>query len=69
MEKLSLEFCGVKVFEKGLPLPRDEKDLAERMKAREVSVKLDLGLGDASWTYWTCDLSYEYVKINGDYRS
>ncbi|HEX2612911.1 MAG TPA: bifunctional glutamate N-acetyltransferase/amino-acid acetyltransferase ArgJ [Fibrobacteria bacterium] len=69
MDRLSLEFCGVKVFEKGLPLPRDEKDLAERMKAREVSVKLDLGIGSSAWTYWTCDLSYEYVKINGDYRS
>jgi glutamate N-acetyltransferase/amino-acid N-acetyltransferase len=69
MEKLSLEFCGVKVFEGGMPLPRDEDDLAERMKAREVSVRLDLGLGKAAWTYWTCDFSYEYVKINGSYRS
>jgi glutamate N-acetyltransferase/amino-acid N-acetyltransferase len=69
METLSLEFCGVKVFENGLPLPRDEEDLAERMKAREVSVRLNLGLGDAAWTYWTCDFSYEYVKINGSYRS
>jgi glutamate N-acetyltransferase/amino-acid N-acetyltransferase len=69
MEKLSLEFCGVKVFEGGMPLPRDEEDLAERMKAREVSVRLDLGLGKAAWTYWTCDFSYDYVKINGSYRS
>jgi glutamate N-acetyltransferase/amino-acid N-acetyltransferase len=69
MEKLSLEFCGVKVFEGGMPLPRDEDDIAERMKAREVSVRLDLGLGEAAWTYWTCDFSYEYVKINGSYRS
>lgn len=69
MDRLSLEFCGVKVFEGGLPLPRDEEDLAARMKAREVSVRLDLGLGRAAWTYWTCDFSYEYVKINGSYRS
>lgn len=69
MENLSLEFCGVRVFEKGVPLDRDEEDLAARMKAKDVSVKLDLGLGHASWTYWTCDLSYEYVKINGSYRS
>jgi glutamate N-acetyltransferase/amino-acid N-acetyltransferase len=69
MEKLSLEFCGVKVFAAGMPLERDEEDLAERMKAREVSVRLDLGLGKAAWTYWTCDFSYDYVKINGSYRS
>jgi glutamate N-acetyltransferase / amino-acid N-acetyltransferase len=69
MEALSLEFCGVKVFEGGMPLSRDEEDLAERMKAREVSVHLDLGLGSAARTYWTCDFSYDYVKINGSYRS
>ena len=69
MEKLSLEFCDVKVFENGVPLPRDEEDLAQRMKAKDVSVKLNLGLGKFAWTYWTCDLSYDYVKINGSYRS
>jgi len=69
MPKLSLEFCGVKVFANGVPLTRDEEDLAQRMKAKDVSVKLDLGLGKAAWTYWTCDLSYDYVKINGSYRS
>ena len=69
MEKLALEFCGVRVFENGLPLPVNEDDMAERMKAREVTVRLDLGIGNAAWTYWTCDFSYDYVKINGSYRS
>jgi len=69
MEKISLEFCGVKVFDKGMPLSRDEEDMARRMKEKNVSVKLNLGAGEASWTYWTCDLSYDYVKINGSYRS
>jgi glutamate N-acetyltransferase/amino-acid N-acetyltransferase len=69
MDRLSLEFCGVRVFENGAPLLRDEEDLARRMKAGDVSVRLDLGLGGAGWTYWTCDLSYDYVKINGSYRS
>lgn len=69
MERLSLEFCGVKVFENGVPLLRDEEDLARRMQARDVSVRLDLGLGTAVWTYWTCDFSYDYVKINGSYRT
>jgi len=69
MEKLALEFCGVRVFENGLPLPVNEDDMAERMKAKEVTVRLDLGVGSAAWTYWTCDFSYDYVKINGSYRS
>ena len=69
MDKLALEFCGVRVFENGLPLPVNEDDMAQRMKARDVAVRLDLGLGAAAWTYWTCDFSYDYVKINGSYRS
>ncbi len=69
LNRLSLEFCGVKVFANGAPLPRDEEDLARRMQAKDVSVKLDLGRGEAEWVYWTCDFSYDYVKINGSYRS
>jgi len=69
MTRLSLEFCGVKVFDDGAPLPRDEADLAKRMQAKEVSVRLNLGMGNVGWTYWTCDLTYDYVKINGSYRS
>lgn len=69
MTSLALEFCGVRVFENGLPLPVSEDDMATRMKAKEVTVRLDLGVGTAAWTYWTCDFSYDYVKINGSYRS
>lgn len=68
-EKTALEFCGVKVMAKGGALNYDEDDLADRMKAKDVSVKVDLGLGGESWIYWTCDLSYDYVKINAAYRS
>jgi glutamate N-acetyltransferase/amino-acid N-acetyltransferase len=68
-EKTALEFCGVKVMAKGGALAYDEDDVANRMKAKDVSVKVDLGLGKEAWTYWTCDLSYEYVKINAAYRS
>ena len=69
LEKTALEFCGVKVMAKGGALSYDEDDLAARMKATDVSVKVDLGLGDGSWIYWTCDLSYDYVKINAAYRT
>lgn len=68
-EKLVLEFCGVKVLEKGGATAYDSNDLDGRMKHKDVSVKLDLGLGAEAWTYWTCDLSYDYVKINADYRT
>jgi glutamate N-acetyltransferase/amino-acid N-acetyltransferase len=68
-EKTSLEFCGVKVLEKGGRADYSEDVVAEKMKAKDVSVKVDLGLGKESWTYWTCDLSYDYVKINAAYRT
>ncbi len=68
LPRLRVDFCGVTVF-RGEPCARDEAMLAEKMREREVSVELDLGLGGGSWDYWTCDLSYDYVKINGAYRT
>jgi glutamate N-acetyltransferase/amino-acid N-acetyltransferase len=68
LPKLRVDFCGVTVYQ-GEPRQRDEAVLAEKMREREVSVELDLGLGTGTWDYWTCDLSYDYVKINGSYRS
>jgi glutamate N-acetyltransferase/amino-acid N-acetyltransferase len=46
-----------------------EEDGARVMKQAEITVRVDLGRGAAASTVWTCDLSYEYVKINADYRS
>jgi glutamate N-acetyltransferase/amino-acid N-acetyltransferase len=39
------------------------------MKQSEITVRVDLHRGSATTTVWTCDLSYDYVKINADYRS
>lgn len=46
-----------------------EEDGARVMKSAEITVRVDLGRGDATATVWTCDFSYDYVKINADYRS
>ena len=46
-----------------------ETDGQRVMQAPEITVKIDLGRGDATQTMWTCDLSHEYVSINADYRS
>jgi glutamate N-acetyltransferase/amino-acid N-acetyltransferase len=46
-----------------------EDDGARIMKAAEITVRVDLGRGAARATVWTCDFSYDYVKINADYRS
>jgi glutamate N-acetyltransferase/amino-acid N-acetyltransferase len=39
------------------------------MRDAEITVRVDLGRGVAETTVWTCDFSYDYVKINADYRS
>ena len=46
-----------------------EEDGARVMKQSEITVRVKLGRGVASDTVWTCDFSYDYVKINADYRS
>ena len=46
-----------------------EADGQRVMKQSEITVRVMLGRGAASDTVWTCDLSYDYVKINADYRS
>ena len=46
-----------------------EADGQRVMKQDEITVKVDLGRGNAAATLWTCDLSHDYVSINADYRS
>ena len=46
-----------------------EEDGARVMQQKEITVRIDLARGNAQATVWTCDLSYDYVKINADYRS
>lgn len=53
----------------GMPLAYAEADAAARFAQPEIDVRVDLGLGTGEATVWTCDLSHEYVSINGDYRS
>ena len=64
-----IEFAGVLTCAKGAAIPFDEAVAAEGLSQREVNVVVDLHVGDAEATVWTCDLSYEYVRINGEYRS
>jgi len=47
----------------------EEAQGAAVMKEAEITVRVVLNRGDAEATVWTCDFSYDYVKINADYRS
>jgi len=46
-----------------------EEDGAAAMKPAEIKIRVDLGRGSQAANVWTCDFSYDYVKINADYRS
>jgi glutamate N-acetyltransferase/amino-acid N-acetyltransferase len=59
----------LKVFDHGVPLAFDEEKATNIMKADTVTVFINMNEGDASATAWGCDLTYDYVKINADYRS
>ncbi len=69
-DRLSISFCGIRVAHQGQRDPAyDEAQVSQAMKAPEISIGVDLGLGRGQATVWTCDLTKEYVAINGDYRS
>jgi glutamate N-acetyltransferase/amino-acid N-acetyltransferase len=53
----------------GTPLPYSEAQATAIFAQPEIDVRVELGLGDGAATVWTSDLSYEYVRINGDYRT
>jgi glutamate N-acetyltransferase/amino-acid N-acetyltransferase len=68
-DRLRIVFAGILTCENGTAVPFDEEAAAQALKQDEVDVEVDLGVGDAAATVWTCDLTYEYVRINADYRS
>ena len=57
------------VYSQGSPVPYSEEEATRILSAPEVTVVADMHMGDAQATAWGCDLSYDYVKINADYRS
>ncbi len=59
----------IQVFGKGEVCGYSEEEATELLSAPEVTVLADMHMGSASATAWGCDLSYDYVKINADYRS
>src|SRR5437868_6736714 len=69
-DKLSIAFNGIRVAKSGARDPSyDEVQVSEAMKAPEIAIKVSLGLGKGRDRVLTCDLTKEYVAINGDYRS
>ncbi len=69
-DRLKLRLCGVPVFEGGMPIEFDEVALRGVMRESfELPVELDLGMGKADCTFWTSDLTHEYITINAEYHT
>ncbi len=69
-DKLDIWFGKIRVAYEGLRDPEyDEAEASAYMKKDSIAITADLGIGRSRATVWTCDLTKEYVAINGDYRS
>lgn len=68
-QRLALWFGEVQLVAAGAPLAYSEADAHAMLTGTDVTVRVDLGLGDEAAVVWTCDFSHEYVSINADYRT
>ena len=70
IEQATVHVGGILLFENGLPHDEAAPRAAEHLKQTDVHIDVHLGTGGgADATIWTCDLSAEYVRINGEYRT
>lgn len=71
--KVSLVFSSqagmITLLNDGVPIPFDEDEAKKVLSETDIHIAVELEEGDEKAVAWGCDLSYEYVKINGDYRS
>ena len=67
--KVIIKFGGLTVYENGLVTKFDANEMQKTLAEHDIIVDIDLGLGDAQATVFTCDLSFQYVKINADYTT
>ena len=69
-DKLSIRFGGIEVATAGQAVAGyDETPVAAHLKGQDIVVEIDVGVGAAAATVYTCDLTHGYISINADYRS
>jgi glutamate N-acetyltransferase / amino-acid N-acetyltransferase len=70
VSRIRIAIDEVLLIEDGAPAVSYREELGAAVFARpEFSIQIDLGRGDAGVTVWTCDFSYDYVRINAEYRT
>ena len=68
-DKVNLAIGGVRLVENGMNCNVPAEQLVPIMSEHDISMTIDLAAGEEKATVWTCDFSYEYVKINGEYHT
>lgn len=68
-EKTVIKFGDITVYANGLGADFDMEELSKVMAEHDIAINVEMGMGDAAATVWSCDFSYEYVKINGEYHT
>jgi glutamate N-acetyltransferase/amino-acid N-acetyltransferase len=69
IDQVTVRIGGILLFDHGLPRDEAASSAVEVLKRDTIDIAVSLGAGDASATIWGCDLSAEYVRINGEYRT
>lgn len=68
-DRVAVRFGSVLVAASGARADFDESDVAAHLRRTDIDIAIDLGLGEGHATVWTTDLSYDYVRINSEYRT
>ena len=66
---MTVKLCGIPVFKNLQPLMFDENKVHAALRGKVVTIDINLGIGNATAIAHTCDFSYDYVKINAEYRT
>ena len=68
-ETVRVSLCGTDIYGNGAGLDFDEDKLSAAMQEEEMAIDIDLAMGKAAAEIFTCDLTYEYVRLNAEYTT
>jgi glutamate N-acetyltransferase/amino-acid N-acetyltransferase len=68
-ERVQVQLCGTLIYANGVGTAFDEATLSAAMQAADIPIHIDLGSGSESAQIFTCDLTYDYVRLNAEYKT
>ena len=68
-DKIDIFFGDLQAVKQGAPSGVSDEECASRLKEREIVLTIDLNQGGCECSFWTCDFSYDYVRINAEYHT